>query len=70
MWCHYCDTNNLNTPDCRTIAKFKQQKKAHFEAKAGPGKQSLAFLFEEINALESQFKTEKTANCKKNTKED
>jgi hypothetical protein len=40
MWCHYCDKNNHNTADCRAIAKFKQQKsnKAHFEAKAGPGK--------------------------------
>jgi hypothetical protein len=51
MWCHYCDKNNHNTADCRAIAKFKQQKKAHFGAKAGPGKKSLAFLFEEINAL-------------------
>jgi hypothetical protein len=33
MWCHYCDKNNHNTADCRAIAKFKQQKKAHFEAK-------------------------------------
>jgi hypothetical protein len=53
MWCHYCDKNNHNTADCRAIAKFKQQKKAHFEDKAGPKKKSLAFLvlFEEINAL-------------------
>jgi hypothetical protein len=52
MWCHYCGKNNHNTASCRTIAKFKQQKKkkAHFEAKAGPGKNSLALLFEEINA--------------------
>jgi hypothetical protein len=36
MWCHYCDKNNHNTADCRTIVKFKQQKKnkACFEAKA------------------------------------
>jgi hypothetical protein len=42
--------------DCRVIAKFKQQKKACFEAKAGPGKKSLAlaFLFEEIHALKRQ----------------
>jgi hypothetical protein len=26
MWCHYCDKNNHNTADCRSIAKFKQQK--------------------------------------------
>jgi hypothetical protein len=53
MWSHYCDKNNHNTADCRVIAKFKQQKnkKARFEAKVGPGKKSLAFLFEEINAL-------------------
>jgi hypothetical protein len=51
MWCHYCDKNNHNTADCRAIAKFKQQKKACFEAKAGPKKKSLAFLFEEINEL-------------------
>jgi hypothetical protein len=67
MWCHYCDKNNHNTADCRVIAKFKQQKKAHFEAKAGPGKKSLAFLLEEINALKRklQLKPEKTASIKK-----
>jgi hypothetical protein len=53
MWCQYCDKNNHNTADCRAVAKFKQQKKACFEAKDGPGKNSLAFLvlFEEINPL-------------------
>jgi hypothetical protein len=53
--------------DCRAIAKFKQQKKACFEAKAGPGKKSLAFLFlfEEINAFKRQLKPEKTASSKK-----
>jgi hypothetical protein len=53
MWCHYCDKNNHNAADCRAIAKFKQQKKARFEAKSGPGKKSLAFLFlfEEIKHL-------------------
>jgi hypothetical protein len=47
MWCHYCDKNNHNTDDCRAISKFKQQKnsKARFEAKAGPRKKPLAFLF-------------------------
>jgi hypothetical protein len=44
MWCHYCDKNYHNTADCRAIAKFKQQKKACFEAKAERGKKSLAFL--------------------------
>jgi hypothetical protein len=51
MWCHYCDKNNHFTAGCRAIAKFKQHKKARFEAKAGTKKKSLAFLFEEINAL-------------------
>jgi hypothetical protein len=71
MWFHYCDKNNHNTADCRAIAKFKQQKnnKARFEAKTGPGKKSLAFLFlfEEITALKMQLqlKPEKTASSKK-----
>jgi hypothetical protein len=71
MWCHYCDKNTHNTADCRVIAKFKQQKKACFEAKAGHGKKSLDFLilFEEINALKRQLKTEKTASSKKSTNE-
>jgi hypothetical protein len=53
MCCHYCDKNNHNTADCRATAKFKQQKKnkARFEAKAGHREKSLAFPFEEINAL-------------------
>jgi hypothetical protein len=40
MCCDYCDKNNHNTADCRAIGKFKQQKnkKACFEAKAGPGR--------------------------------
>jgi hypothetical protein len=73
LWCHYCDKNKHNTADCRAIAKFKQQKKACFEAKAGPGKKSLVFLvpFEEINALKRklQLKPEKTASSKKSTNE-
>jgi hypothetical protein len=70
MWCHYCDKKNHNTADCRAITKFKQQKKnkARFEAKAGPGKKSLAFLFEEINGLKRQLKPEKTASSKKRTR--
>jgi hypothetical protein len=71
--CHYCDKNNHNTADCRAIAKFKQQKnnKAHFEAKAGPGKKSLALLFgfQDINELKMQLKPEKTASSKKSIKE-
>jgi hypothetical protein len=70
MWCHYCDKNNHNTADCRAIAKFKQQKKAHFETKAVPDKKSLAFLFEDINALKRQLKPEKTASSKKRKEED
>jgi hypothetical protein len=69
MWCHYCEKNNHNTADCRAISKFKQQKKnkACFEAKAGPRKKSLAFLFilEENNALKRRFKPENTASSKK-----
>jgi hypothetical protein len=66
-WCHYCDKNNHNMADCRAIAKSKQQKKACFEAIAGPGKKSLAFLFlfEEINALKRQLNPEKTTSSKK-----
>jgi hypothetical protein len=52
---------------------LKQQKKACFEATAGPRKKSLAFLvlFEEINALKRQLqsKDENTASRKKSTKE-
>jgi hypothetical protein len=69
MRCQYCDKNNHNTADCRAISKFKQQKKARFEAKAGPRKKSLAFLclFEDINALKRQLqlKPEKIATSKK-----
>jgi hypothetical protein len=72
MWCHYCDKNNRNTADCRVISKFKQQKnnKSCFEAKAGPGKKPLTFLwcFEETNALKRQLKPEKTASSKKRNK--
>ena len=64
MWCHYCDKNNHNTADCRAIAKAKQLKNGHSEAKAVPGKKSLAFLFEEINLLKKQLNT-KTPNSKK-----
>jgi hypothetical protein len=40
------------------------------EAKAGPGKKSLAFLvlFKEINALKRQLNPEKTASSKKRTR--
>jgi hypothetical protein len=72
MWCHYCDKNNHNTADYRAIVELKQQKKACFEAKAGPEKKYLAllFLFEGINAFKRQLKPEKTASSKKRTKED
>jgi hypothetical protein len=43
--------NNHKTADCRAIAKFKQQKKACFEAKAEPGKNSLAFLLKKLMHL-------------------
>jgi hypothetical protein len=67
MWCYYCDKNYHNTADCREIAKFKQQKqnKACFEAKSRPGKKSLVFVLEEINALKRLLKPEMTANSKK-----
>jgi hypothetical protein len=69
--CYYCDKNNHNTADCKVIAKFKQQKKARFEAKDGPGKKYLTFLvlFEEINALKRQLKPEKTISSKKRKSE-
>jgi hypothetical protein len=66
MWRHYCDNYDHNKADCRAITKFKQQKKACSEVKAGPGKKSLAFLFEEINA---QLKPENTTRSKKRNKE-
>jgi hypothetical protein len=69
MWCNYCDKSNQNTADCRIIGKFKQQKnhKACFEAKAGPGTKSLAFLvlFEEINPPQNQLKPKNIASSKK-----
>jgi hypothetical protein len=43
--------NNHNTADCRAIVKAKQRKNGNSDAKAVPGKKSLAFLFEEINLL-------------------
>jgi hypothetical protein len=55
--------------DCRATAKLKKQKKARFEAKSEPGKKSLAFLFEQIYAIERQLKSEKTASSKKGTEE-
>jgi hypothetical protein len=64
-WCHYYDKNNHNTADCRATDKFKQQKKVCFEAKAGPRKKALAFLFEEINALKRKLKPEMSASSKK-----
>jgi hypothetical protein len=69
MWCHYCDKNNHNTADYRAIAQLTQKKKACFEAKAGTRQKSLAFLFEEINALKRQLKPEKTTSSKNRNKE-
>jgi hypothetical protein len=43
--------NHHNTADCRAIVKAKQHKNGNSDAKAVPGKKSLAFLFEEINLL-------------------
>jgi hypothetical protein len=51
--------------DCRAISKFKQQKKARLEFKYGPRKKSLAFHFEEIDALKTQLKPENIASSKK-----
>jgi hypothetical protein len=68
-WCHYCAKNSHNKANCSVVAKFKQQKKACFETKAEPGRKSLAFLFVEINALNIQFKPEKTASSKKRNAE-
>jgi hypothetical protein len=66
MWCHYCDrNNNNNTADYRANTNFKREKKACFEEGAGPGKKSLSFLFNEVNALKSQLKPEKTKSSKK-----
>jgi hypothetical protein len=70
MWCHYCDKSNHNTADSRAIANFKHQKKACFEANAGPRKKYLVILvlFEEIKALKRHLKPEKTASSKKSTR--
>jgi hypothetical protein len=63
MWLHYCYNNNHDhkTADYKAISKFKQQKKARFNTKSGPGKKSLVFLFEEINTLKRQLNPENTA---------
>jgi hypothetical protein len=64
--------NNHNRDDCRPTSEFKQQKKACFETKDGPGKKSLSFifLFEEMNPLKKQLNPEKTASSKKQEEED
>jgi hypothetical protein len=49
--------------------QIQTAEKARFEAKAGRRKKSLAFLFEEINALKRKLKPEKTASIKTSTKE-
>jgi hypothetical protein len=48
-----------------SVGKSSKKKKACFESKAGPGKKSLAFFFEENNVLKRQLKPEKTASSKK-----
>jgi hypothetical protein len=65
LWHHYCEKSNHNTADCRAFAKMKQQKKVSFETKSGPERESLAFHFEEIDALHRQLKPEKVSNNKK-----
>jgi hypothetical protein len=65
QWCHFCNKNNHNMADCREITKDKQQNKALYEDKAVPGKKSLAFLLEEINAIKRQLKPPIYANFKK-----
>jgi hypothetical protein len=56
------------TTTTRLIAEqspnLNSRKKSHFEAKAEPGKKSLAFLFEEINAIKRHLQPEKTASSK------
>jgi hypothetical protein len=50
MCSHFCEESNHDMSDCSAIAMFKKQRKACFEARDGPGKKSLAFIFKEINA--------------------
>jgi hypothetical protein len=45
--------------------QFPTSSNNHFDDKYRSGKKSLAFLFEEINALKRQLKPEKTASSKK-----
>jgi hypothetical protein len=45
--------------------KGQEAKKAPCEAKAVPGKKSLAFLFKEVNAIKRQLKPPKIVNSKK-----
>jgi hypothetical protein len=58
---------NHNTADFRAINKFKQQKKACFEAKSVSIKNDLAliFLFEEIDTLKRLLKAKKNVGSKK-----
>jgi hypothetical protein len=57
------------TTTTRLIAKqlpnLNSRKRLALKPKAEPGKKSLAFLFEEIDALKRQLKPEKTASSKK-----
>jgi hypothetical protein len=68
-FCHYFDKNNQSTADFTPNDKCKQQNKSFFEAKYIPGKKSLAFLFEEINAFNRKLKPENTVSRKKRNAE-
>jgi hypothetical protein len=65
MWCHNSDKNIQNKANCRAFAKFKKEKKDHFESQSGFREKSLAFLFEEINTLKRKLKPNKAASSKK-----
>jgi hypothetical protein len=47
------------------LPNLNSRKRLTLKPKAEPGKKSLAFLFEEINALKRQLKPEETASSKK-----
>jgi hypothetical protein len=51
------------------LPNLNSRKRLDLKPKAEPGKKSLAFLFEEIDAPKRQLEPEKTASSKKSTKE-
>jgi hypothetical protein len=65
--CYYCYKNNHNTADCKVISKFKQQKKARFEAKDEPGRSISHSLFFSKKLM--HLKPEKTTSIKKRKSE-